>query len=231
MSDFVNIRVVGTSHISPESKKRIIRAFNEFSPDVVCVELDKSRLLGLKDKSKRGLGLSSIKELGVVGFLFAFIAGFIQKRLGGLTGMSPGEEMLLAVSLAEDSKCEVHLIDQDVRLTLKKINKIPFKERLRLVWDFVSAPFQSRKKVKVNIAGIPDESFVKDLINQIKARYPYIYRVIIDDRNKIMARRLFLLRRNKPLSRILVVVGEGHVSGLKTHLKKLEDSNISFSQN
>ena len=225
---FINLEIVGTSHIAPESKRRIVKAFNNFKPDVVCVELDSARLSGLRDKNRKGPGLSMIRQIGFTGFLFASIGGFIQKKLGNITGMSPGEEMLLAVSLAEKTSLRVELIDQDVRVTLKKINRLPFREKARIVWDVIRAPFQRKNRVKVNLAGIPDEGFVKNLTEQLRKRYPYIYKVVIDERNKFMAKRLFVLRRENPAARILVVVGEGHVIGLKEHLKKLDDSNLSF---
>ncbi len=226
--DFVNLEIVGTSHIAPESKKRIIKAFNSLNPDIVCVELDSARLAGLKDKNRKGPGLSAIRQIGVTGFLFASIGGFIQKKLGKITGMMPGEEMLLAVSLAKDSESRLELIDQDVKVTLKKINRIPFREKARIVWDVIRAPFQRKSHVKIDLSRVPGEGFVRDLTEQLKKRYPYIYRVVIDERNRFMAKSLFVLRRDNPSSKILVVVGEGHVLGLKEHLKKLEDANLSF---
>ncbi len=225
---FVNLKIVGTSHIAPESKKRIIGAFNEFGPDIICVELDANRLAGLKKGGSRRVGLSAIRDVGVIGYLFASIGGYIQKKLGNITGMSPGDEMLLASSLAEDNGLRLELIDRDVRFTLKKISKIPLKERFRIVWDFISAPFKRGQRVKINIGKIPEEGFVKKLTAQLKDRYPYIYRVVIDERNKFMAKKIFLLMRDNPDKRILVVVGEGHVEGIKDYLKKLEQDNVSF---
>ena len=224
----MNLEIVGTSHISPESKKRIICAFNNFKPDIVCVELDKQRFLALKDKGRKSVGLSAIRDVGVTGFLFALIGGFIQKKLGNLTGMMPGEEMLLGVSLAKKGNLRVELIDQDVRVTLRKINRIPFRERVRIVWDIVRSPFQRKNRVKVNLASIPDADFVRVLTSQLKSRYPYIYKVVIDERDKLMAKRLFVLLRENPGKRVLAIVGEGHVDGMFSYLKKLDQDNVSF---
>ena len=228
MGDFFNLEIVGTSHISPESKRRIVKAFNEVKPDIVCVELDKQRLVGLRDKNRKRPGLSAIRQIGFTGYLFASIGAYVQKKLGNITGMMPGEEMLLGVTLAEDNGLRLELIDQDIRATLKKINKIPFRERLKILWDIIRAPFQRKNKVKLDLAGIPDESFVRGLTAQLKKRYPYIYRVVIEERDRFMAKRLFLLRRNNPGKHILVIVGEGHVEGMKSYLKKLEEDNVSF---
>lgn len=228
MVDFLNIELVGTSHISPKSKARILSSFNNFKPDIICVELDRARLLGLKDKNRKAPGLSAIKHIGVLGFFFASIGGFIQKKLGKITGMVPGDEMLLGVRLAEKNKLRLDLIDQDIQVTLKKISRMPFRERFRILSDILKAPFQRKGKVKIDIANIPEEEFVLKMIAQIKDRYPYLYKVMISDRNKIMAKRLFYLSRDNPTSRILAVVGEGHISGMLDYLKKLDETNVSF---
>lgn len=226
--DHFNIEIVGTSHISPESKKRIVAAFNRVKPDIICVELDSQRLHGLKNRSASRPGVSMIRKIGFTAYLFALIGGFIQKKLGNLTGMMPGEDMLLGVTLAKDNKLRVELIDQDIRITLRKINRMPFREKMRIVWDVIRAPFQRKKKMKINIAGIPSKELIRELTNQVKSRYPYIYKVVIDERNKVMAKRLFVLRKNNPGKQILAVVGEGHVEGINKDLKRLEESNIGF---
>jgi pheromone shutdown protein TraB len=228
MANFFNIEIVGTSHISPESKRRILSSFNSIKPSIICVELDRERLQGLRAKNRKGPGLSSIKHIGVTGYLFALIGGFIQRKLGNLTGMMPGEELLLGVSLAEKNNLRLELIDLDVRLTLRKLRRMPFREKMRLVWDILRAPFQRKRRVKIDIKGIPEESLVLELISQLKSRYPYLYKVIIHDRNKFMAKKLFVLSRENPSLSILAIVGEGHTQGLISELKRLDDSNVSF---
>jgi len=222
-----NIELVGTSHISPESKKKILNAFNKTKPDMICIELDTQRLTGLKNKNRKKPGLQAIKQIGITGYLFATIGGYIQKKLGGITGMTPGEEMLLGAKLAEKNKLKLELIDQDIKLTLKKINKIPFKEKLKIITDIITSPFQKKNKIKINITNIPDEEIIENLTEQIKTRYPHLYRAIVEDRNKYMAKKLFIIRRNNPEKQILAIIGEGHTKGIKQELKKLEENNIS----
>jgi len=231
MTSLYNLELVGTSHISPESKKRIIFAFNKIKPEIICLEIDAQRLAILKDPNKKKIGLSAIKQIGITGYLFAIIGGYIQKKLGSMTGMMPGEEMLLGATIAQKNKIKLELIDQDVRITLRKINKIPFKEKFKIFLDFVKAPFQKNNKIKINLAEIPDAELVEKLTEQIRTRYPYIYKIIIEERNKHMAKRLFILRKNNPDKQILAIVGEGHIKGMKYELKKLEENNITTIKN
>jgi pheromone shutdown-related protein TraB len=226
-----NIRIVGTSHISPESKKRIISAFNDMNPDIICVELDAQRLHALKNKNRKGPGIAAIKQIGVIGYIFAKVGGYAQKKLGNMTGMIPGDEMLLGVKLAEKNKLRLELIDQDVRITLRKLSKMPYRERARIVFDIIKAPFQKKQKIKINLSKIPEEELVKTMTKQIKDRYPYIYKVMIHERNLILAKRIYLLHRQNPTQRILAIVGEGHREGMNEHLKKLEQDNISYTKN
>lgn len=227
MNHLTNIELIGTSHISPESKQKILKAFNENKPDIICIELDKQRLEGLKDKNKKRPGINAIKQIGITGYLFATIGAYVQKKLGAMTGMMPGEEMLLGATLAEKNKLKLELIDQDVRITLKKINKTPIKEKLKIIWDIITTPFNKKNKLKINITGIPNEELVKKLTEQLKNRYPYIYKVIVDERNKIMAKKLYIIRKNNPTQKILAIIGEGHREGITHELKKLEESNIT----
>lgn len=228
MSDLINIEIVGTSHIAPESKKRILQKFNETKPDIICVELDRARLIGMRDKNKKKIGLSAIKQIGVTGYIFAIIGSYVQKKLGKMTGMMPGDEMLLGVTLAEKNNLKLELIDQDIRITLKKINKIPLREKLRIISDIIRAPFQRKNKTTINLSKIPEEELVKTLIAQLQNRYPYIYKTMIDDRDKIMAKRIFTIRYNNPTLRILAIVGEGHKEGMIKQIKQLEADNLSF---
>lgn len=42
------IRIVGTAHVSQKSVDEVKAAIDEWNPDVVAIELDQGRYLGLK---------------------------------------------------------------------------------------------------------------------------------------------------------------------------------------
>lgn len=221
-------RIVGTSHVSYESVERVKHAFNEFRPNIICVELDKNRFYALKNKDSSRLPISAIRKIGVTGFLFALIGRFVQKKIGNLVGMNPGEEMLVGARLAEKNNLKLALIDQDASITLRNLSKkVSFREKARIVKDILLAPFSRREKVMIDLARIPPDEFIKKILLDMKSRYPGLYKALLDDRNKYMAKRIFLLLRDNPGEKILVIVGAGHVEGLDKDLSSIINSNLS----
>ena len=98
------IKIIGTSHISKESVLEIRRAIRLGNPDIVAVELDKGRLFALQNDINRKPRISDIPSIGVQGFLFSIIGGWLQKRLGNVVGIKPGSDMLSAVKYAASQK-------------------------------------------------------------------------------------------------------------------------------
>lgn len=62
---------------------------------------------------------------------------------------------------------------------------------------------------------------------QFKRRYPYLYRVLVEERNEIMARNLIsivdeLRRRGIRKPRVIAVVGLGHRPGIEHILNNVK---------
>jgi pheromone shutdown-related protein TraB len=221
-----NLVVIGTSHVSKESKEKIKKEFLEFKPDIICIELDRNRFYAMQNPDK-AKGVPSIRQLGVTGFIFAVIGKALQKKLGNLTGMNPGEEMLLGATLAKNNRLQLELIDQDASITLKNMSKkVKLKEKLRIVGDVFTAPFSKKMKMKIDISKIPDEQLILELMKQMRGRYPGFYNVLLEDRNKFMAKKVYLLMKNNPDKKVMAIVGAGHVEGIKKHINSLNASNV-----
>ena len=167
-------------------------------------------------------------KIGISGFLFLIIGKFVQKKLGSIVGVDPGADMKSAVKLAHKEKLILALIDQDIEITLKRFSKkFTFKEKMKVLFDILSSPF-SKKKTSFDISKVPKKDLIKVMLIEIKKRYPNIYSVLIEERNKYMAKQLFKLMRNNKDEKVLCVVGAGHEEGLTSDLKSLHYSNISF---
>jgi len=221
-----NLKIIGTSHISIESKKKIIKTFQEFNPDIVAVELDYNRFMGLKSKSKPKKSFSLFRQLGFSGSLFYIIGEFLQKKLGKIVKLEPGADMISAIKEAEKNGKELKLIDRDIRLTLQRFSKyFSFKEKMRILGDLTFGYFK-KEKIDIDLNSVPDEEIIDKIIFQTKERYPNLYKVLIDERDQIMAKKLFILLRNNPGKRIMCVVGAGHYKGINKYLKNYIDSNI-----
>lgn len=208
-----SFKIVGTSHISSKSVDDIKKKFLDFKPDAICVELDSQRLYGLLHPNKKTSNLALLKQLGLKGFLFAIISRYAQQKLGKMVGMKPGSDMLFAVELAKNNSLDLHLIDRQIQITIRRLMKqLTFKEKLMFVKDLFLGVFfkKKQKKVKINLSEVPSQNLIDDLLKQLKEKYPTIYRVLVEERNHFMAKKLVTLIKKNPNKKFLVVVGAGH---------------------
>lgn len=218
-----NLRIIGTSHISPESLKKVERVILEESPAVVAVELDRKRFTALLQKGKRKLSFGDIRRVGFKGWLFALIGAWVEEKLGKKVGVSPGAEMLLAIKTAQKVNAKIAFIDQDIEITLRRFSKaLSWKEKWRFIVDVFKGLFL-RKGVKFDLSKVPSERVIEKLIRDVRLRYPNVYRVLVAERNEVMAHRLFHIMEQFPDGKIIAVVGAGHereIAGLlKRYLK------------
>ncbi|MBU1198439.1 MAG: TraB/GumN family protein [Nanoarchaeota archaeon] len=219
MLKYKNIIIIGTSHIAKSSLKEIESVFFKQDPEIVAVELDKSRLHALLENKKPDYSLALIPQIGLQGYLFAVIGAFLQKKLGNIVGITPGSDMLKAVTLARDNQKRIALIDRDIRITLSRLSKaIKWKEKINFLIDIFRAPFS--EKMKIDLKKVPEKEIITKALGLLKKRYPGIYAALVDERNKIMALKINALMENYPDKKILVVVGAGHEEDLLDLVKK-----------
>lgn len=199
------ITIIGTNHISAESLKKVEEVKNA---DIVALELDRPRLEGLLSGKNSSKNPAIISQIGMAGYLFTLIGGFIQRKLGKITGISPGSEMLKAYNIAKDEKKKIALIDQDIRVTMKNFSKMKAKHKLKLFSQlFKPAP----KEFRFNPKTIPKSELIEKIMNYMKQELPELYKVLIDDRNHVMAKRLAHIQFTHPDKDIAAVLGAGHV--------------------
>ena len=161
-----------------------------------------------------------LKNIGTQGFLFNLLGAWAEKKLGEKVNILPGSEMKAAIELAKTEKIKIALIDQDIRITLKNLSKnITLKEKLTFFKDLFLSMFTNKNKINIDLTKVPEKDFIKKIIKEVKEKYPNIYKVLVEDRNKIMAAKLItLMNYNKP---ILAIVGAGHEEDLIKEVKCL----------
>lgn len=233
-----NIILLGTSHVAKESEKEILDVIERYSPEVVGIELDASRLHALMNKSAEKTGkrytLKMMKEVGVSGFAFAMIAGFMQKKIGKSLGIEPGIDMKSAYMISRDKKIPTALIDLNLKLTLRKLSALKFTQKVSMFANLFFKSFKKeyRKKLHFDVKkGVPDEKVIAEMINVIRKEVPLLYKILIHDRNIHMSNRLLKLRENHPEGYLLAVVGAGHVAGMQEYLEETLKEQNRFSQN
>lgn len=221
MRSYQNLTIIGTSHISKESVNLVEKTILESKPDVVAIELDKERFYGLMSGQKGSTSLKDIKRIGVKGYLFAKLGHWAETKLGGMVGTSPGDEMIKAAKAAEQIQARIALIDQPIEVTLKKFSKrITWKEKFRFVWDLLTGWMRKDQKIKIDLNKVPAEELIEKMISMVKKRYPNVYDVLIDERNKIMAKHLNKLMQMH--SKVIGIIGAGHEKEVIEYIKELQ---------
>lgn len=232
---YKDIIIIGTSHIARESLKAVTKIIEVERPDIIAVELDKKRLQGLLSKNRATFSFSRLRKVGMKGYMFSMLGSYVQRRLGKYVGVSPGSDMLTAVELAQNYGIQLALIDQDIDITLQRFSKaMTRKEKWRFFLDVIRSIFFRKREMKklgmeeIDLSKVPPKRLIKKLVDNVKERYPSIYRVLIAERNFYMAQRLYELLELHPGKKILAVVGAGHEDDLLVLLKKIEAHQVEF---
>jgi len=230
-----NVRIIGTSHISAESAREIEDYIHKENPGIVAVELDINRYYALQQKRKRP-PFSAIAKVGFTGFIFGLIGYFVEQKMGESVGISPGTEMMHAVKLAKKHKLQVVFIDQDIEITLRRLtSSLTWKEKWRFVADIFKGIFSGKKQLKkmgiteLDLSKVPEKKIIKKLMGHVKQRYPNVYKVLIKERDAVMARNILTINSLNPGIKILAVVGAGHEEGITEILDKNQQGKIDYT--
>ena len=224
---YKNLVFLGTSHIAKQSLEEVKKYIEEEKPGLLALELDKKRLNALMSNGQRKIELKNIRKIGFKGFLFSLFGAWAEKKLGKLVGVAPGSEMKQAVKIARKDSIKIALIDQDIEITLKKLsNSITWKEKMNFVVDVIKALFLKKENIEFDLATVPNKKIIKKLTSKLKERYPNVYRVLIEERNMVIANNIKRLMDSAPNKKILVILGAGHIDEVFDLVK---EQKISYS--
>lgn len=225
----MRLLIIGTSHISPESVKKIQTTLQNQDVAAVAIELDRQRLASLFSKDTK-IDIRMIRKVGVGGFLFAIIGSYVQKKLAKYIKMKPGDDMRAAIIAAKKQEIPIELIDQPIHITLKRISQeFTFKEKMRVVSDILKAMIFGKKELKkrgldkFDLTKVPSNDVIHKLVEELRSRYPSLYKVLVDERNHYMVKKLKELSP-KYAGLVVVVIGAAHEKGmleiLQQHIKR-----------
>jgi pheromone shutdown-related protein TraB len=218
---FRNLIIIGTSHISAESIKKVEKTIAEERPGVVALELDRKRLFALLHPEKQGLRFRDVKRVGFKGWLFSVVGAWVERRLGEQVGVSPGSEMLHAVRSAQNVGAKLSLIDQDIEVTLRRFSRaLTAREKWRLLADMLKGVVFRKREFKFDLSKVPEKKLIDKMIRQVRKHYPNVYKVLVEERNRVMAHRLAHIVLERPDEKIVAVVGAGHEDEILRLVKK-----------
>ncbi len=218
--------LAGTAHISQESIDEVRAVIIEEKPDRVCVEIDEGRWRSMSEgKSWESLDIVKVLREGR-GFLLMSnlaLAGF-QRRMGADVGVKPGEEMLAAVRGATEAGIPYSFCDRDVQVTLKRAwSKSGMWNKAKLLAALVESSFFAEKLSAEQIEKLKERNELEEMMAELASFLPSVKEVLIDERDRFLASRIFEAEGSK----LLAVVGAGHLNGIEAWLKRLDAGEVS----
>jgi len=212
------IILIGTGHVFNLSQQ-LLDIFDEKQPDVICVELDKQRYNALLAKKADPEAYKQYERK--VPFIYKLLSKF-QDGMASEYGVVAGQEMLTAIGFAKNKQLPVAFIDMNAQKLFKKmLRKMSFTEKIKLILSGLGGFFVSKKRVETELKKI--ENNFDSYIERIGERFPTIKEVLVDERNHFMAQQL--TQANEQYTKIVAIVGDGHIPGLT---KLLEQKEIDF---
>lgn len=216
-----NIYLIGTAHVSKDSVKEVEEIISSVYPEGIAVELDDKRFFSLISSEDKKVDLKKVlKEGNFLKFFIYLILANSQKKIGESFGIKPGSEMKKAVEIASRYGLPIYLIDRDINITLSRLmDRMTFKEKIKILWELLNS---DEEDLEI------DNDLLKEMVENpekftklLKEISPTIYDVLVDERDRFMAKRLFELSKGK--NSLVAVVGAGHVEGIIKYLKHLEN--------
>jgi pheromone shutdown-related protein TraB len=208
--------------VSKASVELVADVIAQNRPETVCVELCPSRYQAMRQpEAWQNMDLvKAFKEKKAFLILANLILAAFQKRMASRLEVKPGQEMVQAVASAESIGAAVHLADRDVRVTLTRAwRAMGWWQRLKLLVELLFSLTETEKLDEAQVEALKQQDVLDSLISQVGKSLPAIRTVIIDERDRYLTQRI----RTAPGTRIVAVVGAGHVPGIKNHWNQTID--------
>ena len=231
------VLIVGTAHISRESIDEVGSLIRSEVPARVCVEIDAGRYRSMSAGSSwENLDIIKVLKEGRGFLLLANLAlsGF-QRRMGSEVGVKPGEEMLAAVSTAEELGISYAFCDRDVQTTLKRAwGRSNLWNRSKLLASLVDSAVSGEKLSAEDIEKLKEQSELEEMMGELASFLPSVKEVLIDERDRYLAARIFAETKavgtaGSATVPVLAVVGAGHMEGIVEWLERLEKGEADES--
>lgn len=217
--------LLGTAHISRESVEEVKELITGELPERVCIEIDESRYKSLVEKSQwSNLNISAVLK-GGKGFLLLanLVLSSFQRKLGMDLGIKPGEEMVTAINLSKELDIPFSLCDRDIQITLKRAwAKSSFWGKNKMLAAMISAVFSNEKLKEEDIESLKEKNALQNMLNELADYLPAVKEVLIDERDRYLATRIFSSAGNK----VVAIIGAGHVNGIIRNMEALEAGDL-----
>jgi pheromone shutdown-related protein TraB len=215
--------VVGTAHVSQKSVDDVRTVIDTVHPDVVCVELCKSRFDALtKDSAFRDLDVFKVVREGKTLYLLGHLAlASYQRRIGASLGVQPGAELVTATKTAAKRDIPVELIDRDINITLRRTwRNIGLWRRVTLLWSLLGGGDDDKDDGKgvtaETVESLKEPKALSEMLTELGKAVPEIKGPLVDERDLYLVSKMREAGEGKKT--VVAVVGAAHVPGMTKQL-------------
>ena len=226
---FDRLFLVGTIHVSPESKRQVRELILTEKSEIIAVELDQGRYKALLEQPKETLSfgelLLSARQGDFSTSLIAWLISHLEQGLGEEFGVIPGEEMLVAIKTAKEIGSKVFFVDQPLPITLQRFQSVGL-EKSRLIIELVKGILGAEKDIRHSLLDLETDpnDILQEFMGTLHKKFPGISRILIQERDAYISKRVISLFNTFPDKKICVVLGLGHLDGVRrrihTHFSK-----------
>lgn len=219
--DGVEYIILGTAHVSRASVEAVHAIVRAESFDAIAVELCEPRFRSIKDPDAlRNLDLFQVIRQRKVGLVAANLAlGAFQRRIAEQFGIEPGAEMKAAIDEAESRDLPLWLIDREVGITLRRaIHSVGFFERMGLMAGLAGSLLSREEVEESEIEKLKQGDMLGSMFGEFAKESPPLYEALIAERDRYMSAHLREEAERRPVRRVLVVIGAGHMAGIEREL-------------
>ena len=217
----LRLTLLGTAHVSRASAEKVSELLAGGSYDAVAVELCPSRHNAIVNPDALArMNLFQVFREKKAALVTANLAlGAYQQRMAEQLGVTPGAEMHAAVAGARARHLPVLLIDREISITLKRIYRsVRWWQRAGLIAGLLGSVTSRRSISEEEIERLKQGDMLESIF--ASPRGSGIYVPLIAERDRY--RHAAPARKSAPMViDVLVVIGAGHLRGLRQHHPKI----------
>lgn len=216
------IILAGMSYVSDESAEIIEKILDTEQPDTICLGLDTNRYYIISDK-QRWKNTDIIQILKSKKLLFLFIHLILisfQKRVGKQLKARTEEEIIETVVQTRKVGAGLVLVDRDIRITFRRLwNMVGLKGKILLIIELVIGLFSRKPILGEDLERLQREGILMLVFKKFAKSFSQFKKVFIDERNQFLSQKI----REAPGKKIVAIVGEEHIPGIKEEMNKEQD--------
>ncbi|MGD8375169.1 MAG: TraB/GumN family protein [Acidobacteriota bacterium] len=216
------IYVVATAHVSKQSVEDVRQTIEAIRPEVVCVELCRSRYQTLTDPEqwKKTDIVRVIRSGKSMLLLSSLIMTSFQRRIAKQLGVMPGAEMMEGARLAGASGASLVLADRDIQVTLRRTwGNLGFIDKIKMLAQLVGSLFLSEEIDEKTVEEMKEAENLSGILEMLADEFPRVKGPLVDERDRFLAQKI----RDAPGGPVVAVLGAAHVPGVVRAIHETTD--------